>query len=72
MDPKKVQTVIEWRVPTSIRDLQCFLGFANFYRIFIKNYSSIATPLTQLTDRDKLEWSTEVEKGFYDLKIAFI
>ena len=35
MDPAKVKTVVEWQTPRSVRDVQCFLGFANFYRKFI-------------------------------------
>jgi hypothetical protein len=31
MDPKKIQTIMEWRKPKIVRDVQCFLGFANFY-----------------------------------------
>ena len=50
---------------------QCFLGFANFYRIFINNYSKIAAPLTHLTHKDKLEWSMEADQAFQDLKKAF-
>ena len=71
MDPKKIQTVLEWKKPTTVRDVQCFLGFANFYRIFIKDYSKIAAPLTRLTCKDKLEWSTEADQAFEILKMAF-
>lgn len=71
MDPKKIQTVINWKAPKTVRDVQCFLGFANFYRIFIKNYSKIAAPLTRLTCKDKLEWSTEADQAFQDLKKTF-
>ena len=71
MDPKKIQTVLEWKKPTTVRDVQCFLGFANFYRIFIKDYSKIAAPLTRLTCKDKLEWSTEADQSFEILKMAF-
>jgi hypothetical protein len=55
VDPKKIQAVTDWSTPKTVRDVQCFLGFANFYRIFIKNYSQVAAPLTQLTCKDKLE-----------------
>ena len=54
-----------------VRDVQCFLGFANFYRIFIKNYFQVAAPLTQLTSKEKLEWGPQAEKAFQDLKTAF-
>ena len=61
MDPKKIQTITEWKKPTTIRDVQCFLSFANFYQIFINNYSNIASSLTCLTYKDKLECSTEAD-----------
>jgi hypothetical protein len=50
MDPKRIQTIKEWEShpPKSYRDLQVLLGFCNFYRRFIRNYSAIARPLTVL------------------------
>jgi hypothetical protein len=71
MDPKKIQTVTEWKKPATVRDVQCFLGFVNFYRIFIRNYSKIAAPLTRLTRKDKLEWNVEADQTFETLKKAF-
>jgi hypothetical protein len=71
MDPQKIRTVIEWKKPATIRDVQCFLGFANFYRIFIRNYSKIAAPLTRLTCKNKLEWNAEANQAFETLKKAF-
>ncbi|KAK3541938.1 hypothetical protein QTP86_008165 [Hemibagrus guttatus] len=47
LDPKKVTVDMNWPKPTTIKELQQFLGFAN-YRRFIRNYSSIASPLTSL------------------------
>ena len=49
MDPKKVKTVKDWKLPRCVKDVQTFLGFANFYRRFIKGYSKIAAPLMNLT-----------------------
>ncbi len=49
MDPDKVQAVVNWPTPDSRKALQRFLGFANFYRRFIRNYSQLAAPLTALT-----------------------
>ena len=71
MDSKKVEAIVSWKVPKTVRDVQCFLGFANFYRIFIKNYSQVAAPLTRLTCKDKLEWGPEAEQAFQALKTAF-
>ena len=49
MSPKKVQAVKEWPVPKKVKQVQEFLGFANFYRRFIDNFADIARPLTELT-----------------------
>ncbi len=52
MDDKKVQAVLDWPQPQTVKELQRFLGFANFYRRFIRNFSSIASPLTAMTKRN--------------------
>ena len=51
MSPDKVQTIQDWPEPWKVKDIQSFLGFANFYRQFIDNYSNIITPLTRLTHK---------------------
>jgi len=53
MDKSKVETIQCWATPSPVKDVQHFLGFANFYRRFIKGYSKITTPLTALTCKDK-------------------
>uniref|UniRef100_A0A8C6L3L3 Gypsy retrotransposon integrase-like protein 1 n=1 Tax=Nothobranchius furzeri TaxID=105023 RepID=A0A8C6L3L3_NOTFU len=71
-DPDKVQAVLHWPTPSSRKQLQRFLGFANFYRRFIKNYSQTATPLTQLTSVKKpFVWTQEAECAFQELKERF-
>ena len=52
MDPAKVDTIINWPTLMNVKDVQSFLGFANFYRRFIYGYSKIAAPLTRLTCKD--------------------
>jgi hypothetical protein len=52
--------------------VQCSLDFANFYRIFIKDYSKIVVPLTHLTRNDKFVWNEKAEEAFEVLKKAFI
>ena len=49
MDPEKIKYILEWPVPKSVKEVQSFLGFANFYRKFINNYSRLVTSLTTLT-----------------------
>ena len=71
-DPRKVQAIVEWDTPRNIKDVQSFLGFANFYRRFIKKYSKIIEPLTSLTHKDKkFVWNPEAQKAFKELKQRF-
>uniref|UniRef100_A0A8C6M778 Gypsy retrotransposon integrase-like protein 1 n=1 Tax=Nothobranchius furzeri TaxID=105023 RepID=A0A8C6M778_NOTFU len=71
-DPDKVQAVTEWPTPTTRKQLQRFLGFANFYRWFIRNYSQTAATLTALTSVVKpFSWSPEAEAAFRTLKKKF-
>ncbi|KAK3527309.1 hypothetical protein QTP86_020238 [Hemibagrus guttatus] len=60
MDVTKVQAVTEWPSPTTVKELQHFLGFANFYRRFIRNYSSMAGPLTKREDGEFSELHSEL------------
>ena len=58
MDPSKVSAVSDWPTPTSRKQLQRFLGFANFYRHFIRGVSSIAAPLHALTSPNvRFQWT---------------
>ena len=73
MDPKKIETVKEWPQPRNLRDVQAFLGFANFYRRFILGFSTIVKPLTELTKKDQaFIWNDNCERAFQDLKERFI
>lgn len=56
MDVAKVETILDWPEPRKVKDIQSFLGFCNFYRRFIYNYSDIVVPLTRLTRKDT-PWS---------------
>ena len=73
MDPKKIETVKEWPQPRNLREVQAFLGFANFYRRFILGFSTIVKPLTELTKKDQpFIWNDNCERAFQDLKKRFI
>ncbi len=72
MDKSKVETIQCWATPSSVKDVQRFLGFANFYRRFIKGYSKITTLLTILTCKDKpFSWNPTAQAAFDTLKMAF-
>ena len=72
MDDRKVNTILEWQQPRSLKEVQSFLGFANFYRRFIRDYSAIARPLTALTKKGILfAWTNEAATAFAHLKAAF-
>lgn len=72
MDPMKVHAVREWPVPNSKKQLQWFLGFANFYRKFIWNFSSIAAPLHILTSaHTHFTWTKAAGEALSDLKNRF-
>jgi hypothetical protein len=69
MDPAKVAAIRDWATPKSAFDIQVFLGLANFYRRFVKNYSKIATPLTSLLKKNSVFiWSAAAQASFEELK----
>ena len=75
MDPTKVEAVTAWPTPRSPHDVRMFLGLANFYRRFIKDFSQLAAPLTRLLKKEhmarKFNWSREAKAAFEQLKTAF-
>lgn len=71
-DPSKIQAVADWPRPDSRKQLQRFLGFANFYRRFIRNYSQAASLLTRLTSsKVSFKWGPDAEQAFLTLKQKF-
>ena len=73
MAQRKVEAVLNWKTPGSLTEVQSFLGFANFYRHFIQDYSRVARALTELTKKtgEKWSWNPEAEKAFQELKQRF-
>ena len=71
VDPAKTSSISNWSVPNTVRGVQSFLGFCNFYRRFIKDYSRIASPLNRLTRKDaSFVWSNDCQEAFETLKRA--
>ena len=72
MDPIKLGGIGDWPIPTTVKQVQSFLGFGNFYREFISHYSNLAQPLNDLTKKDwKFEWTPKCQNTFDTLKRRF-
>ena len=68
-DPAKIQKVATWSVPSSVKEVQQFLGMASYYRRFIENFAQVAKPLHRLTERTcKFQWTDECQVAFEDLR----
>jgi len=52
VDPSKVQEVMDWKAPTSVSEVQSFLGLAGYYCHFVPDFSKIAKPMTSLLQKD--------------------
>jgi len=73
MDPEKVEAIQGWQAPTTVKGVRGFLGFANFYRRFIRDYSDLTAPLTRLTKKDTpFQWTQEADDAFKKLKDLFV
>ena len=72
MSDNKVKIIQDWLEPKKVKDIQSFLGFANFYRQFIFNYLDIVIPLTHFTQKD-IPWKFDSSyvDAFNSLKKAF-
>ena len=72
MDPVKIKAVAEWPTPETRKQVQRFLGFANFYRKFIRNFSSVAAPLHALTSaKSRFQWTPQADHSFKKLRKLF-
>lgn len=72
MDPVKLKGVLDWPVPTTVKQVRGFLGFGNFYRRFIDHYSDIVQLLVDLTKKDKVfKWTEDCQAVFEELKKRF-
>lgn len=70
-DPKKIKAVQDWPIPKNNKDILSFMGLANFYRRFVKDFSKIAAPLTSLTGKDvPFQWGPKAQESFDALKLA--
>ena len=68
MEQDKVKVVKEWKVPTKIKEVGSFLGFANFYWRFIQNFSHMTRSLNDLKGKKEWKWKEEHQQAFDKLK----
>jgi len=75
MSEKKVESILNWKAPRSVKDIPIFIGFANFYRRFIENFSKICKPITDTLKtkggKHLWYWGEEQDKAFEELKRRF-
>ena len=72
MEEEKVDRVLSWPEPKNVKDVRKFLGLANYYRRFIKDFAQVARPINVLTRKDvKWQWGVEQQKTFDELKRVF-
>jgi hypothetical protein len=69
VDPSKIQDVLNWNAPTSVGNIQTFLGLARYSRRFIEGFSKISKPMTELLEKDKkFRWMAACEASFHEWK----
>ena len=67
--PEKTRAVVEWPVPTNIREVRSFLGLASYYRRFVRDFASIVAPLHALLKKNqRFAWGDKERKSFEELK----
>ena len=72
MNPSKLDTMSKWAIPTKKLEVQPFLGFANYYRRLIENYSAKVRPLIDLTKDVPFSWGHQQQQACDELKTRFI
>ena len=73
MDPDKVIAIMDWKTPSTVSEIQSFLGLAGYYRRFIEGFSKIAKPMTSLLEKVKgFKWTHECQESFNQLRFKLM
>lgn len=67
-NPTKISIMLEWPIPTTLKSLRGFYVLIGYYNKFIRDYSAIASLLTQLLKKNSLVWNDKATKAFHKLK----
>jgi len=72
--PDKLQAIRDWPMPHCLRDVRAFFGLASYYRRFVRNFATIAEPLTWLTKKNNtpFKWTDDADRAFRQLKDALL
>ena len=65
---ENIRAILEWPSPKNITELRGFIGICTYYRKFVKGFSKLTSPLTDLTKKDAFKWNEEAEKAFQKMK----
>jgi hypothetical protein len=73
VDPVKVREIVAWKIPSTVTEIQSFLGLAGYYRRFIEGFSKIAKPMTSLLEKGKeFNWTWKRQDSFNQLKLRLM
>ena len=70
MEKDKVAAVLDWPWPATVKQLRGFLALTGYYHRFIRGYALLASPLTDLLNKDSFSWSNKADEAFSMLKRA--
>ena len=73
VDPAKVREIVAWSIPSTVTEVQSFLGLAGYYQRFIEGFSKIAKPMTSLQQKGReFEWDWKCQDSFNQLNLRLM
>ncbi|XP_046365604.2 uncharacterized protein LOC124141619 [Haliotis rufescens] len=72
INEEDLKVVKDWPIPRTTREVESFLGLANYHRVFIKDYAKMAVPLSNIMGKKPFDWGSEQQEAFEELKEALM